>query len=147
MAGWARTTLLLTLGEGWDSGMPSSSPAMTVRVGVIGLSTSIEIPDKPSAVVISTGVNERLRHLKLLNDVSPSHLYLFAQGRHLLLELLLLVDGLRQFPLQFFHLLIERTHGLLVLPLFVHHSGIVIPNTGDNPFLGNTTILKSLDAN
>ena len=63
------------------------------------------------------------------------------------MKLLLLAVGLRQFFLQLFHLLIERTHGLLVLPLFVHQSGIMFPNTGDDPLLSNTTVLKSLDAN
>ena len=102
---------------------------------------------KPSAVVVSTRVNEQLLCLKLLDSVSPSRLHLFMQGLHLLLKLLLLTICLLQFPLQLLHLLIERADGLLVLPFFVHQSGIVLPNTADDPLLCKTTILKGLDAN
>ena len=90
-------------------------------------------------MVISTGVNERLRRFKLLDDVSPSRLYLLSHGRHFFLKLLLLRACLHQFLLQLFHLLVERTHGL--------QSGIMFPNTSDDPLLSNTTILKSLDTN
>ena len=82
-----------------------------------------------------------------MNGVSPYCLYLFSQGRHLLLKLLLLKACLHQFLLHLLHLLVERTHGLLILPLFVHQSGIMFPNMGDDPLLGYTTILKSLDVN
>ena len=102
---------------------------------------------KPNAIVVSTRVNEQLRSLKLLDSFNSSCFDHFAQGRHLLLKLLLLTVCLLQFPLQLFHLLIECADGLLVLPLFVHQSGIVLPNTADEPFLCNTTILKGLDAN
>ena len=84
---------------------------------------------------------------KLLDGVSPNRFYLLSQGRHLLFKLLFLRAYLYQFLPQLFYLLIKRTHGLLVLPLFVHQSAIMFPNPGDDPLLSNATILKSLDAN
>ena len=48
IASWARTTLLSTKGEGWDSKTTSLSVAMSL-VGVTGSGAPIEIPDKSSS--------------------------------------------------------------------------------------------------
>ena len=88
-----------------------------------------------------------MQRLKLLDSVSPSHFHLFTQGRHLLLKFLLLTVCHLQFPPHLLHLLIDRMDGFLVMPLFVHQRGIVLSNTGDDPFFRNTAILKGLDTN
>ena len=100
---------------------------------------------EPSAIIINTQVDKRLRRFKVSNRVSPRRLKLFAQICHLSLELVLLMGDLRQLLLNFLQLLVEDTDGFLVLSLLIQQVRVMFTNSSDDPLLCHTTVAKGLD--
>ena len=100
---------------------------------------------KPSVVVISIGVNKRLRRFELLNGVGPSLLRSLTRGRQLFLQHLFLTVRRLQLLPHLLQLNIQRTEGLLVLPLLIHQIGVMLPNPDDDVLLGNTLVLECLN--
>ena len=62
------------------------------------------------------------------------------------MELVILTADLRQLLFNFLQLLVEDTDGFLVLSLLIQQVRVMFTNSGDNPLLHHTTVVKGLDA-